>query len=120
MEKFFGGEELTRDEIISGLRKRTIAGEIVPVCCGSSYRNKGVQPMLDYVVELLPSPLDVKPIAGTIPAQSKKIPAPRIITPLLGAGLQNHGRPVCGQAGLLPGIFRQAQRWFLCVQLHKR
>jgi len=67
MEKFFNGEELTREEIIAGLRKRTIAGEIVPVCCGSSYRNKGVQPMLDYVVELLPSPLDVPAITGTIP-----------------------------------------------------
>ena len=72
MEKFFAGEELTREEIIAGLRKRTIAGEIVPVCCGSSYRNKGVQPMLDYVVELLPSPLDVPAITGTIPGTEQE------------------------------------------------
>ena len=72
MEKFFNGEELTREEIIAGLRKRTIAGEIVPVCCGSSYRNKGVQPMLDYVVELLPSPLDVPAIKGTIPGTEQE------------------------------------------------
>ena len=67
MEKFFASEEITKEEILAALRKLTIAGEAVPVCCGSSYRNKGVQPMLDLVVELLPSPLDVKPIEGTVP-----------------------------------------------------
>ena len=67
MEKYFEGEELTREEIIKALRKRTIANEIVPVCCGSSYRNKGVQPMLDYIVDLLPSPLDIKPVQGVKP-----------------------------------------------------
>ncbi len=64
MEKYFGGEELTRAEIMSSLRKQTIANEIVPVCCGSSYRNKGVQPMLDLVVDLLPSPLEIPPVKG--------------------------------------------------------
>ena len=67
MEKFFAGEEITREEIMAALRKLTIAGTIVPVCCGSAYRNKGVQPLLDLVVELMPSPLDVKPIEGHIP-----------------------------------------------------
>ena len=67
MEKYFEGEELSKEEIVAALRKRTIAGEIVPVCCGSSYRNKGVQPMLDYVVDFLPSPLDIKPVEGVEP-----------------------------------------------------
>ena len=67
MEKYFEGEELTKEEILKALRKRTIANEIVPVCCGSSYRNKGVQPMLDYIVDLLPSPLDIKPVQGVKP-----------------------------------------------------
>ncbi len=67
MEKYFEGEDLSKEEIIAALRKRTIAGEIVPVCCGSSYRNKGVQLMLDYVVDLLPSPLDIKPVEGVEP-----------------------------------------------------
>ena len=67
MEKFFAGEEITKEEILKSMRKQTIAGTVVPVCCGSSYRNKGVQPMLDLVVELLPSPLDVKPIEGKVP-----------------------------------------------------
>ena len=66
MEKILMEEELTHDEIISALRKGTIAKEIVPVCCGSSYRNKGVQPMLDLVVDLMPSPLDIPAIKGTV------------------------------------------------------
>ncbi len=65
MEKILMEEELTHDEIIRALRKGTIANEIVPVCCGTSYRNKGVQPMLDLVVDLMPSPLDIPAIKGT-------------------------------------------------------
>jgi len=64
MEKYLSGEELTEEEIKRGLRKLTIATTITPVCCGSSYKNKGVQPMLDAVVDYMPSPLDVPPIAG--------------------------------------------------------
>jgi len=67
MEKYLGGEEITREEALASLRKQTIALEIIPVCCGSSYRNKGVQPMLDMVVELLPSPVDIPAIEGTKP-----------------------------------------------------
>ena len=72
MEKYFDGEELSKEEILSGLRKRTISGDIVPVCCGSSYRNKGVQPLLDYVVALLPSPLDIKPVRGFEPGRKER------------------------------------------------
>ncbi len=72
MEKYFDGEELSKEEILSGLRKRTISGDIVPVCCGSSYRNKGVQPLLDYVVALLPSPLDIKPVRGFEPGKKER------------------------------------------------
>ena len=72
MEKYFGGEELTREEILSSLRKQTIANEIVPVCCGSSYRNKGVQPMLDFVVELLPSPLDIPAVKGLVHGEDEE------------------------------------------------
>lgn len=67
MEKYLGGEELTEEEIIQGLRTRTINNEIIPVLCGSSFKNKGVQAMLDKVVELLPSPVDVPPIQGVVP-----------------------------------------------------
>ena len=60
-----GGEDLTRDEIIAAIRKATIAGELVPVCCGTSYRNKGVQALLDAIVDFMPSPLDIPPAKGT-------------------------------------------------------
>ena len=59
LEKFFGGEELTVAEIKGAIRKMTVASEIYPVLCGSAFKNRGVQPMLDAVVDYLPSPLDV-------------------------------------------------------------
>ncbi|ATA22079.1 elongation factor G [Gibbsiella quercinecans] len=64
MEKYLGGEALSEQEIVAGLRARTIAGEIQPMLCGSAFRNKGVQRMLDAVIELMPSPLDVPPMEG--------------------------------------------------------
>ena len=65
MEKFFEEGELTEEEIRYGIRKRTIEGSMTPVLCGTSYRNKGVQPLLDAVVEFLPSPLDIPAVKGT-------------------------------------------------------
>ena len=65
MEKYLEGEEITEDELHSALRKATIANEIYPCICGSSYKNKGVQQMIDGVVAYLPSPLDVPAIKGT-------------------------------------------------------
>ena len=66
MEKYLEGEELTMAEIQSGLRKGTIAGTIVPVLCGSAFKNKGVQLMLDAVLDYLPSPTEVPPIQGLL------------------------------------------------------
>lgn len=65
MVKYLDGEELTIEEIKRGLRQGTTSSVLVPVLCGSSYRNKGVQPMLDAVVDYLPSPLDIPPVKGT-------------------------------------------------------
>ena len=67
MMKYLEGEELTEAEIRTAIRKTTIAGEMVPVCCGSSYRNKGVQLLLDAIVDFMPSPLDVQAIRGFVP-----------------------------------------------------
>ncbi|MDR3185746.1 MAG: elongation factor G [Christensenellaceae bacterium] len=64
MERFFAGDEFSAEEIISVLRKATISMRVVPVLCGSAYRNKGVQKLLDTIIDLLPSPLDVPPIKG--------------------------------------------------------
>jgi elongation factor G len=73
MEKFFAGEELSIEEIKNALRRATIKNDIVPVICGSSYKNKGVQPMLDAVVEYLPSPIDVPAVVGTDPKSGESI-----------------------------------------------
>ncbi|OVZ56341.1 elongation factor G [Pigmentiphaga sp. NML080357] len=64
MDKYLNGVALTEDEIKRGLRKRTVAGEIVPMLCGSAFKNKGVQAMLDAVIDYLPSPVDVPAIKG--------------------------------------------------------
>ncbi|WP_296554904.1 elongation factor G [Pigmentiphaga sp.] len=64
MDKYLNGGTLTDDEIKRGLRKRTVAGEIVPMLCGSAFKNKGVQAMLDAVIDYLPSPVDVPAIKG--------------------------------------------------------
>ena len=67
MEKFFDTGDLSENEIKKAIRKATIANEMVPVLCGSSYKNKGVQNMLDAVIDFMPSPLDIPPIKGVIP-----------------------------------------------------
>src|SRR3954451_20667630 len=73
LEKYFGGEELTPEEIKGAIRKLTIASEIYPVLCGSAFKNRGVQPMLDAVVDYLPSPLDVPAIEGHDVRDEEKI-----------------------------------------------
>ncbi len=67
MMKYLDGEELTEEEIMAGIRKQTIACKMTPVCCGSSYKNKGVQPLLDAVVAFMPAPTDIPPIKGINP-----------------------------------------------------
>jgi elongation factor G len=67
MEKYLGGEELTLDEVRRAIRKATIAMEFVPVLCGASFKNKGVQALLDAVIDYLPAPLDVPAIQGHLP-----------------------------------------------------
>ena len=64
MEKYFGGEELTVEEIKGAIRKMTVASELYPVICGSAFKNKGVQPMLDAVIDYLPNPLDIGEVVG--------------------------------------------------------
>ncbi len=72
MEKFFSGEELTTDEVMAAIRKATINCTMNPVCCGTSYRNKGVQPLLDAIIEYMPSPVDIPAIKGTDPDDPEK------------------------------------------------
>ena len=67
MEKYFNGEEISIDEIKSTIRKATLANKMVPICCGTSYRNKGVQPLLDAIDDYMPAPTDVEAIKGVNP-----------------------------------------------------
>lgn len=67
MMKYLEGEELTEEEVMAGIRKQTIACKMTPVCCGSSYKNKGVQPLLDAVVAFMPAPTDIPHIKGVNP-----------------------------------------------------
>ena len=76
MMKYLEGEEITIDEIKAVIRKATIANEMVPVCCGTSYRNKGVQKLLDAIVDFMPSPLDVPAIKGVNPDTEEEVTRP--------------------------------------------
>ncbi len=73
MTKYLAGDELTFDEIQTAIRKATCAGAIVPVLCGASFKNKGVQALLDAVIDYLPSPVDVPPIKGHLPQHDETI-----------------------------------------------
>ena len=76
MEKYFGGEEITIPELKKVIRRATIANEMVPVTCGSSYRNKGVQMMLDAVIDYMPAPTDIPAIKGTNPDTGEEVERP--------------------------------------------
>jgi elongation factor G len=68
MEAFLGEEEIPQAKLIDSLRRATLSTKLTPVLCGTSFKNKGVQPLLDSIVELLPSPLEVPPVTGVVPA----------------------------------------------------
>ena len=73
MEKYLDGKDLTQEEINAAIRKLTVACKMCPVTCGSSYKNKGVQPLLDAIVAYMPSPLDIPPVKGTDPETEQEI-----------------------------------------------
>ena len=71
LEKYLHGEAISKAEVKGALRKATVSGMLTPVICGTAFKNKGVQPLLDAVVDYLPSPLDVDAIEGDIPSDGK-------------------------------------------------
>lgn len=73
LEMYFGGEEIPENKIIEVIRRNTISGDMIPVLCGSSYRNIGVQVLLDAVINYLPSPLDIKPAVGTLVDSNEEV-----------------------------------------------
>ncbi|UII56071.1 elongation factor G [Cytobacillus spongiae] len=76
MEKYLGGEEISNEELKAAIRKGTVNVEFYPVICGSAFKNKGVQKMLDAVIDYLPSPLDVPAIKGTLPDSDEEVTRP--------------------------------------------
>ncbi len=86
LEKYVGGTELTKEEIVAGVRKLCLEIAYIPILCGASFKNKGVQPLLDAVLDFLPSPLDIPPVNGTDPDDKEKklTRAPKIDEPFSG------------------------------------
>ena len=109
MNKYLEEGDLTEDEITLGLRTRTIASEIQPMLCGTAFKNKGVQRMLDAVIELMPSPVDVQPVKGYDEDETGNHPQGRRQRKILGAGIQVDDRPVCGPADLRARLFRRSE-----------
>lgn len=72
LEKYLGGEEITAAELVGCIRAATLRGKFFPVLCGSSLKNQGVQPLLDAVIDFLPSPADVPPVEGEVPSKSRR------------------------------------------------
>ncbi len=98
MEKYLEGEAVSAEELVRGIRAGTLANKIVPVVCGSSFKNKGVQPMLDAVVAYLPSPVDVGAVKGTNPRDgSELLREPRADAPFSALGFKIMSDPYVGR-----------------------
>ena len=112
MMKYLEGEELTEEEILAGIRKATIACKMTPVCCGSSYKNKGVQPMLDAVIQFMPAPTDVPNIKGVNPETGEEDERPSSDeAPFSALAFKIATDPF----DVLPCILRYLDCWFLCI-----
>ena len=119
--KFLEGEEIGADELRRALRAGTLAYKIVPVLTGSALKNKGVQPMLDAVIDFLPSPLDVPPMTGKDPRSGEELTFARPIPsePFTALAFKIATDPFVGNARLLPGLLRHAEDRLVRVQQHQ-
>jgi elongation factor G len=97
MELYLGGQELTTEQIKAGIRKLTVSSHAYPVLCGSAFKNKGVQPMLDAVIDYLPSPLDVPPVAGVLPDGTPATREPSIDEPFSALAFKIAVHPFFGK-----------------------
>ncbi len=110
MHKYIEGETIGEAELKAALRRATLKMKVFPVICGTAFKNKGVQPMLDAVVDYLPSPLDVPPVKGIDPNTGKEVRTPgRRQRAVFGAGLQDHDRPVRRSAYLHSRVLRTSE-----------
>ena len=109
LEKYVGDEEITAEDLRKGLRHATIEAGVVPILCGTAFKNKGVQPLLDAVVDYMPSPLDVPPVDGTdVKGEEELVRHADDSEPFCRARVQDHERPVRRQAHVLPGLLGHA------------
>ena len=111
MNLYLEGEEPTEAQLKKGIRKATIAMNMFPVLCGSSFKNKGVQTLLDAVVDYLPSPLDIPPMIGHDPDNMEKeiIRKPEDSEPLSALGFKIMTDPFVGSTDLYPGVLGHAE-----------
>ena len=118
LEKYFAGEEITAEELISVIRKATIAMDIVPVLCGSAYRNKGVQLLLDAIVDYLPSPVDVAHVEGEW-KEKKEIRESKDNAPLAGLAFKIMVDPFVGKLAfyrLYSGVLKTGTMVFNAIK----
>ena len=111
MNKYLEEGELTEEEITHGLRVRTLAVEIQPMLCGTAFKNKGVQRMLDAVIELMPSPVDIEDVKGTDDDEAEVSRK---------ADIQADVRPLCGPVDFRARVLRRDEKGRLCLQPHQR
>jgi elongation factor G len=97
MELYLGGQELTTKQIKAGIRKLTVHSQVYPVLCGSAFKNKGVQPMLDAVIDYLPSPLEVPPMEGMLPDGTPAIRKPTTEEPFSALAFKIAAHPFFGK-----------------------
>jgi elongation factor G len=97
MELYLGGQQLTTEQIRAGIRMLTVSSQVYPVLCGSAFKNKGVQPMLDAVIDYLPSPLDVPPVAGVLPDGTPATRKPSIEEPFSALAFKIAAHPFFGK-----------------------
>src|SRR5438094_8758612 len=102
MNKYLEAGELSIDEIKRGLRMRTIASEIVPMLCGSAFKNKGVQAMLDAVVDYLPAPTDIPPVTGELENGKEGARSARDSEPFAGLAFKIMTDPYVGKLIFFP------------------
>ena len=116
MEKFLGGEEMSADEIKAAIRKGTVEMKLTPVLCGSAFKNKGVQHLLDAIIDFLPTPYDVPPITGINPDDnSELIRKPDAKDHFSAFAFKVMTDPFVGQLDLSEGIFRDIERRFIYI-----
>ena len=110
LEKYVGEEEITADDLRTAIRTGTISGEIIPILNGTAFKNKGVQPLLDAVVDYLPSPIDLPSTKGMNLKGNEELEREAVRRRAVrGAGLQDHDRPPRRQAHLLPRLLGHAR-----------